>query len=101
VTVPPAAKLPDKAAVSNTEPPAVIFVADSVVVIVGLVLLTVKSSHGLKAALLLASPEYTASKLYEPACVRVTEAEFSTTPLATVTVETTVAVPVQVDPLNS
>jgi hypothetical protein len=62
---------------------------------------TVRGSQGDVAPLLFASPEYTALKLNVPAERGVKDAELGTTPLVTVTVETTVAVPAQVPPLNS
>jgi hypothetical protein len=101
VTVPPTWNPPVRVAESVAEPPTVIVVADSVVVIVGLALLTVSGSQAEVAWLLLASPEYTASKLYDPAGAGVTEAEIGTRPFVTVTVETTVAVPPQTEPENS
>jgi len=100
VTVPPAWKKLDIVEESVTDVPTVIVVADRVVVMVGLALLTVKGSQALVAALLLASPEYTALKLNDPAGEGVTGAEFGTTPFVTVTVETTVAVPAHVPPVN-
>jgi hypothetical protein len=71
VTVPPALKLPVRAEESVTELPTVIVVADSVVAIVGLALFTVRGSQGLVAALLLASPEYTAFQENAPAVLKV------------------------------
>jgi hypothetical protein len=95
VTVPPAWNPPARVEESVTEPPTVIVVADNGVVMVGLALLTVSGSHAEVARLLLASPEYNASKLYDPAGVGVTEAEIGIRPFVTVTVEMTVAVPAQ------
>jgi len=56
VTVPPALKLLVRVEESKTEPPTVIAVADRVVAMVGLALLTVRGSQGDVAPLLLASP---------------------------------------------
>jgi len=57
VTVPPAWKKLTIVEESVTDMPTVIVVADRVVVIVGLALLTVRRSQADVAALLLASPE--------------------------------------------
>ena len=56
VTVPPALKPPERTAESEAEPPTIIELAESVVVIVGLALLTAKGSHEPDATLLFASP---------------------------------------------
>jgi hypothetical protein len=63
---------------------------------------TVRGSQGLVAPLLAASPEYIAFQLNEPAELNSWDAEFGTTPLATVTgVPTVEAVPVQVEPVKN
>jgi hypothetical protein len=93
------AVVPLRVAESVTELPTVIVVAERVVVR-DLAPVTVSGSQDEVAPLLLASPEYTASKLKDPAA-GVTEAEVGTIPLVTVTIETTVAVPAQVAPVNS
>ena len=56
---------------------------------------TVKCSHALPAALLLASPLYVAFQLNFPALGKVFEDEGGTTLLTTVTVDTTEDAPVQ------
>jgi hypothetical protein len=63
VTIPPAWKLDDKVAASVMELPTGIELADSVVVMVGLAILTVKGSQTLVAAPLFASPLYAAFQL--------------------------------------
>jgi len=100
VTIPPAWKKLDRVAESVTVWPTLAEFDDRLVAMLVLALLTVRGSHDEVAALLFTSPEYTALKLNKPAGVGVAAAEFGTTPLVTVTIETTVAVPAQVPPLN-
>jgi hypothetical protein len=93
--VPPAWKLLASVAESVTELPTLITVFDRLVVIVGLVTLILITSHELVAGLLLVSPLYTAIQLIGTTEVNVCEAEFGTTPFATLTVETTMEAPAQ------
>jgi hypothetical protein len=95
VAVPLAWKLLMRVAESDTEPPTVMVVADSVLDRVGLALLTVRGSQGLVAALLTESPLYVSLKLKGPKLLNATDAESGTIAFVTVTVETTVRVPVQ------
>ena len=55
---------------------------------VGLALFTVRGSQALVAPLLLASPEYTASKLKTPVLLKTTDLEVRTTPFVTVAMDT-------------
>jgi hypothetical protein len=86
------AQLVVREAESLTDLPTVIEVADSVVVSLGGAGLTVSGSQGLVAATLFASPLYFAWKLKLPVKLNMTGLLFGTTPLVTVTTETSVAV---------
>jgi len=77
-------------------------VEDRIVVIVTFTVPTWSGSHGLRVALLLASPEYTAFHENAPAELNACGAEFGTTPPVTVTgVPTVTAVPAQVEPVKN
>jgi hypothetical protein len=88
VTVPPAVAVWNwRVAESVTVVPTTGVVEDRVVLIVTPVT-TLRGSHAEVAALLLASPLYTALKLKPPVALKRTAREFGTIPLVTVTVET-------------
>ena len=87
VTVPPALLVtPLSVAESVTDPPTVMTLDESVVLIVTAVAgLTVRGSHGLVDPMLFESPEYRASKPKDPALGKVWGTEFGTTPFVTET----------------
>ena len=90
--------IPDE---SVAELPTVMAVAERLVAIVGLALLTVIGSHGDDAPLLFASPLYVAFQLYGPATLKGCKIEPGIAPPVTVTgVPAIVPVPVQVDPVK-
>jgi hypothetical protein len=88
---------PVRVAESLTRLFATIVVAERVVVIVGVALMTVRGSHGLVAGLLFVSPLYVAFQLNWPGVGNVSEGEFGTIPFVTGTgVNEVWMVPVQV-----
>src|SRR2546426_6819987 len=102
MTVPPAPGVtPVSVEESVTDPPTVMIDDDSVVEsVTPEVGLTVRGSQPLGLPLLLASPEYTAFQLWGPAELKVRAVELGMTPLTTPTVDTMLAAPLQVSPVN-